>query len=54
LHGTVKFKRTFATGKSVINLVKQRYAPDPEDAAHGVGLEVSVWSNNSKWLDGLA
>lgn len=54
LHGTVKSKRTFATGKSVINLVKQRNAPDPEDATHGIGLEVSVWSNNSKWLDGIA
>lgn len=52
LHGTVKSKRTW-NGRSVINLEKQRYAPDPVDSTHGVGVEVSVWSNNDTWLNGI-
>jgi hypothetical protein len=56
LHGHVKKKRlnTGKTGRShVLNLQKDRNRQNPDDAENGISVEVSVWSEDAGWFDGI-
>jgi hypothetical protein len=30
-----------------------KYASDAEDAAHGISVEASIWSDDATWFDGI-
>lgn len=54
LHGVVKSKRSpVIDGRvtNVINLHMPKYAADAEDAAHGISVEASIWSDDATWFD---
>lgn len=56
LHGVVKSKRSCVVrGRptNVINLHIPKYVADVEDAAHGIGVEVSVWAHDPEWFVGV-
>ncbi|MCQ0034406.1 hypothetical protein [Burkholderia glumae] len=56
LHGVVKSKGSPVIGgrlTHVINLHSPRYAADADDAAHGISVEASIWSDDAAWFDGI-
>jgi len=52
LHGYVDSKRIGVgrNGASVLNLQKDRYQQDTENAENGIGVEVSVWAKDATWF----
>lgn len=52
MHGTVKSKQSYKN-KFIINLEKPRYLKDSEDGENGIGIDVSIWTENENWLNGI-
>lgn len=56
LQGNVKSVRRALKGdasKNVLNLQMNAFRVDQDDADNGIGLEVSVWSRETAWFNGL-
>ena len=49
----VKYAIHGVESKNVINLLMNRFRPDPEDPANGIGLEVSIWASDASWFKGI-
>ncbi|MBF8776268.1 MULTISPECIES: hypothetical protein [Pseudomonas putida group] len=57
LQGQIKSIRYAVQNKpssNVINLVMNKLRSDPNDSTNGVGLEVSIWSNQPDWFKDFA
>lgn len=56
IQGRIKSVRYAVKDKpssNVINLVMNKVQTDPNDPSNGIGLEVSIWSNQPEWFKGF-
>jgi hypothetical protein len=56
IQGRIKSVRYAVKDKpssNVINLVMNKVQADPNDPSNGIGLEVSIWSNQPEWFKGF-